>query len=1079
MVQNKRLYDDQTTISLCETTMKCQGWLSSWFQKPVERPVMTKTRVRILMKKLLIAVLLLLPGLSALAQPAGFEVEYVAVHYGQVGNTDLNGYVTYRIYIPMTNANDFMSGIYGNSLNPGDPFAFTPDTEDFSIQSPCGCFDDNVFGGFLGNTMPATAPSILPEAAFDTYWTINMTSSADPGSLQIAVTVSDPNPIGATSPCATVVDDGFIFTLAGQPNGLPDADQRVLIAQVTTCSDEWEIEYCLQTFIQGNQNDQDFFCTEQPIVVENPCVANPLLTDLTVIEDVLCFGQTATVEVAGGGNGNVTFELFEVGGQDPLATQQGDNVFENIGAGDFVIALVDEVGCRDTTEVFSFVEPPLFDVTVTQVSDNECGGGSAESEFCLEIEGGVPPFTIEAEGPTGIITTINEGECFLGLTCVDNNGDYTIRVTDSNGCLFEEAVTVSCPSTLEFQTTITNNFCAGESEGELFIEVTDGNGNTTIVADIPGFDGFSANAPFETTITGIPAGVYLIEVTDANNCTATEIVEFVDPPAFDVEISAQDMLCAGECTGQVVWEAVGGTQPYTLTVINLAGTELDPNTLCAGTYTAIVTDANGCNVAQELVIGEPDPIIFTFEVADVSCNGDSDGAICVTTAEGGTGALQWQISAPANATTPFGTEECFIGLTPGDYELTFQDESGCVVSQSGITVGEPGPLAVVLTTTNVSCNGFNDGEIVVSFSGGTGVVQLVEPALGQLPVTLTNLAPGEQLFLIQDETGCEAAGSATITEPALLTVEVLSVTEISCGGECTGSVELLIEGGTGSTDIFLNGEPSGTNNLCANDYELLVVDANGCEVTDFFTVIAPEPIEFLLNVNNVTCTGMNDGSVNIFPTGGVGQIVFEIEGDVDQNNLFEGEYFVSGVDETGCVADTSFIVGADITTDMELTLFSSPVTCWNESDGTATVAVTGGNQPITYQWNDLSNQTTATAVGLSEDTYTVVVTDVIGCTLSEIVEVEPTEGCFFIATAVTPNGDGFNDDWVIGGLEFFPNSMVQVYNRWGQLMFESRGYATRWDATWNGRRVPIADYYFVITYDENEEPITGTVTVKY
>lgn len=1059
--------------------MKCLGWLSSCFESLLSDLYMTKTRVRILMKKLLIAILLLLPGLRALAQPAGFEVDYVAVHYGTVGTTDLNGYITYRIYIPMTNATDFMSGIYGNSLNPGDPFAFTPDEEDFSIQSPCGCFDDNVFGGFLGNAMPPTAPNIVPEAAFDTYWTINMTNSNSPGSLQIAVTVSDPNPIGNASPCGTIVDDGFIFTLAGQPNGLPDADQRVLIAQVTTCSDEWEIEYCLQTFIQGNQNNQDFFCTDEPIVVQNPCVANPLLTDLTVVEDLLCFGQTATVEVGGGGNGSVVFELFEVGSEDPIATQDGNPVFASIGSGDYFIALVDEVGCRDTTNTFGFVEPPIFDVTVTQVADNECGGGSAESEFCIEIEGGIPPFTIEAEGPTGLITTINEGECFLGLTCVQNDGNYTIRVTDSIGCLFEEAVTVSCPSTLEFETTVTNNLCSGESEGELFIDVVEGNGSTTIAADIPGFDGFTGTVPFSTTITGIPAGVYLVEVTDANNCTATQTVEFIDPAAFDVVITANDMLCAGECTGEVVWEASGGTPPFSLTVLNLAGTAQNASALCAGTYTAIVTDANDCSVSQELVVGEPEPIVFGFEVVDVSCNGDSDGSLCVTTASGGTGAIQWQISAPANASTPFGNEECFFGLPPGDYELTFQDEEGCLVSQGGITIGEPGLLQVVLTTTNISCNGFNDGEVVVSFSGGTGAVQLVEPIGGQLPVTLSNLPPGEQNFLIEDETGCEAVGSVTIVEPEILTVEVLNVTEISCGGECTGTVELLIEGGTGATEIFLNDQPSGTTGLCAGDYELMVVDANGCEAIDFFTVIAPDPIVFLLNVNNVTCTGMNDGSVNIFPTGGVGQIQFDIEGDVDPNNLFEGEYFVTGIDESGCLADTSFIVGANIVTDMELTLFSSPVTCWNESDGTATVAVTGGNLPITYEWNDFNNQTTATAVGLSEDTYTVVVTDVIGCTLTELVEVEPTEGCFFIATAVTPNGDGFNDDWVIGGLEYFPNSMVQVYNRWGQLMFESRGYATRWDATWNGRRVPVADYYFVITFDENEEPITGTVTVKY
>jgi gliding motility-associated-like protein len=195
--------------------------------------------------------------------------------------------------------------------------------------------------------------------------------------------------------------------------------------------------------------------------------------------------------------------------------------------------------------------------------------------------------------------------------------------------------------------------------------------------------------------------------------------------------------------------------------------------------------------------------------------------------------------------------------------------------------------------------------------------------------------------------------------------------------------------------------------------------------------------------------------------------------------LFEGVYNVTAVDETGCTADSTFEVLADIITDMEVTVFSSPVTCWNEGDGTATAAVTGGTLPISYQWNDPQAQITATAVGLVEEVYTVVVTDAIGCTLSYLVEVEPTVGCFFIADMLTPNGDGANDEWVIGGLEFFPSSSVQIFNRWGQLLFESKGYPNRWDGTYNGNILPIADYYYVITYDNSKDPITGTVTIKY
>ena len=93
--------------------------------------------------------------------------------------------------------------------------------------------------------------------------------------------------------------------------------------------------------------------------------------------------------------------------------------------------------------------------------------------------------------------------------------------------------------------------------------------------------------------------------------------------------------------------------------------------------------------------------------------------------------------------------------------------------------------------------------------------------------------------------------------------------------------------------------------------------------------------------------------------------------------------------------------------------------------------------------------------------------------------VEGTEGCFFIATAITPNGDGVNDAWILGGLEFFTDSKINVYNRWGQNVFSSTGYNTQWDGTYQGQLLPVADYYFTIDYAPDKDVIMGTVTIKY
>jgi gliding motility-associated-like protein len=142
--------------------------------------------------------------------------------------------------------------------------------------------------------------------------------------------------------------------------------------------------------------------------------------------------------------------------------------------------------------------------------------------------------------------------------------------------------------------------------------------------------------------------------------------------------------------------------------------------------------------------------------------------------------------------------------------------------------------------------------------------------------------------------------------------------------------------------------------------------------------------------------------------------------------------------------------------------------------------VQNGVEPIAYSWNDPTNQTSQTAVGLNgAQQYTCIVTDAIGCRLSRSVYVEPTKGCLFVATVITPNGDGANDTWVLGGMEFFPSAKIQVFNRWGQVVFESTGYSSPWNGTYQGQLLPVADYYFIIDYSSDKEPITGTVTIKY
>jgi gliding motility-associated-like protein len=150
---------------------------------------------------------------------------------------------------------------------------------------------------------------------------------------------------------------------------------------------------------------------------------------------------------------------------------------------------------------------------------------------------------------------------------------------------------------------------------------------------------------------------------------------------------------------------------------------------------------------------------------------------------------------------------------------------------------------------------------------------------------------------------------------------------------------------------------------------------------------------------------------------------------------------------------------------------------------TSTSTGLNGTGTGTYLWtpsNGLSSTTDAnpTANPSATTTYTLVVTDPSGCTGSDSVTVTvllniiPNDG-------LSPNGDGINDVWTIPGIEGFPNALVEVYNRWGELLFSSVGYTKKWDATFKGKDLPVGTYYYVINLNSDliKDPITGPITI--
>ena len=524
--------------------------------------------------------------------------------------------------------------------------------------------------------------------------------------------------------------------------------------------------------------------------------------------------------------------------------------------------------------------------------------------------------------------------------------------------------------------------------------------------------------------------------------------------------------------------------------------------LIAGDYEVYVKNDIGCFDTTAFSVVSPAPIEAAFDIADNnSCFGEADALIVLpdSTLTGGTGSLLPVAQDPQGSTiNPVLNDgiytwdglECING--DGEFVFTVSDANGCTRKDT-LYVNCPEPFDVAFDYGDVVCAGDADGFISVEASGGSGSLYLTNSA-ETVPAAegLMDLGPSIYQVYVLDSLNCSSDTAVIqITEPAALEISIGDVTDPSCGLDCDGEVALTAIGGSGALDVsYFNTTTGGFSadsiGLCAGDYVATVTDTSGCQLTALFEVDAPAPLDFLIAPSNATCTGMSNGSADIFPIGGTVSdeeydwVVLDTAGNVaNLNNLSEMTYTALVTDQIGCSYAETFDIGIDFVTDMELNTLTSPVTCWNAADGTATVSVNGGEAPFSFEWSDPFGQTTSTAVGLTEDTYTVVVTDALGCRRTASQSVDAIEGCLFIADALTPNGDNRNDDWVVGGLEDYPDSKVMVFNRWGQKLFETEGGRERWDGRFNGARLPVADYYYTIELFPDALPIRGTVTIKY
>ena len=785
------------------------------------------------------------------------------------------------------------------------------------------------------------------------------------------------------------------------------------------------------------------------------------------IVDATCSAGGSLAVSATGGTGTITYLWSD--------SQFGASA-TNLNPGSYTVTATDQNSCTASASYTVGAAPNLVVISNPNVVDVTCNGGN-DGSVSVTVNGGVGAVTVTW-------SNTQTGNSISGLVV----GSYSVTAIDGTGCSASASYTVNEPTALvEGIPTIQNAGCSGTNNGSITANVSGGTPNYTY----SWVQASTSQALNGQTINNLGADTYNLTITDNNGCSITTSYSISQAAALTFTQSSTNVSCNGGSDGTATINVTTGTPPYQYNW-NGTGPTANPTItgLPAGTVNVTITDAN-CTETTSLVITEPNPVTTSLvNLTDVSCNNGADGTITVSAAGGTPGYNFVWSNAQTGATA--------TGLAPGSYTVTAADANLCTASQT-FTIQNAPAIVLAISGTDATCYQATNGTATVVATGGSGAFTYLWND-GQTTAQAIALGAGYYFVTATDANGCTAVANTFINEPTEL---IISHTEtaVTCPGANDGTITVTATGATppytySATQDFANflyptngviiGLPPGV-------YILIVADLNGCTRTDSAIVLDATPDGYITTTDSTSCFGSdyNDGRASIIGTTAQnGPYQFSMDGGPlqfsgDFYNLSAGDHVITAVNNFGCVTEVPVFVNeplpivADVVPDslilplgqtgsVQVTYLntSNPSYAWSPAEGLSCIDCPNPSVTV-YQ-----NQDYVVTVSAVNGTATCFATAALKVIVLPNLPV-------YIPNSFSPNGDGNNDVFQIYG-EGIKTIDLKIFNRWGELVYESNNQFEGWDGRYKGemQNPAVFTYYTTIQFLNNKEiERKGTVTI--
>jgi gliding motility-associated-like protein len=599
-------------------------------------------------------------------------------------------------------------------------------------------------------------------------------------------------------------------------------------------------------------------------------------------------------------------------------------------------------------------------------------------------------------------------------------------------------------------------------------------GTTTVTVNVAGgagnfqyslYGGVYQNSNIFTNVSG---GLYSLLIKDGTGCISSTSVLVNEPAEITGHITSNGIACFGG-VADIIASIHGGIAPLSYSLNGGAPQTTNNFSVTAGTYSVLVTDANGCIfMTNTLVLNEPPAITASLSATTLPCFGDI--STLTVTASGGTGNLEYSLQGInyQNGNT--------FQLPAGDYAVVIRDANGCIFLTNSLTIATPQAIGATLSATPILCHDETSNLSATAWNGTPPYLYSLNNAPFQSANNFPNLTGGNYTINVQDANGCTSPNyNINIVNP--LAISILANADTACFGKTT-VLGLNVSGGTGNLAVTLNGNPSPAQanvNLSAGNYTINVQDSNLCTATTNLNIPEYAPINFqIVTLDSAYCNKAN-GAATILATGGSESFTYTWFTTPPQygaslQQVTKGTYSVRVQDAKGCRLDSLLKIPHILPPIAQFTSVPTNTTATlSENENIQFTAFTANAYSFSWSFGDglFSDLQNPIHSFYNEGTYPVTLTayDVhkeCSANFTLIYNIEDFWNHFFIPNVFTPNGDTQFDKWMI---ESYPyqSITVKVFDRWGMDIFETNDLSKSWNgATANGKACSEGVYFYYV-----------------